>query len=185
LTTEELVGKVIDALNTCGVDYMVTGSLASNVYGIARMTKDADFVLHLKGDEINAIARSVAPTFRLDGQMAFETVTSTHKQVLRHAKSAFTIELFSLSNDPHDRQRFSRRVAAMMLDRSTWLPTAEDVVIQKLRWSRQGSRPKDLSDAQSVIAVQGDRLDWEYIQSWCSRHDTLELLERLRSNTTG
>ena len=42
-----------------------------------------------------------------------------------------------------------------------WLPTAEDVIITKLRWSLLGRRSKDRDDARDVIAVQGDRIDWE------------------------
>lgn len=179
--SDELVAMVIDALNASGVPYMVTGSLASNVYGISRMTKDADFVLQLTGNEIIAIAESLKPTFRLDQQIAFETITSTHKQVLRHADSAFTVELFMLSDDAHDKLRFSRRLLATLLDRKTWIPTAEDVVIQKLRWSRHGSRHKDVDDARNVICVQSDRLDWSYIRDWCSRHGTRALLDEIRS----
>jgi hypothetical protein len=48
-----------------------------------------------------------------------------------------------------------------MLGRTTWLPTAEDVVVQKLRWGR----PKDLEDARDVLAVQGtESLDMAYIE---------------------
>jgi len=56
-----------------------------------------------------------------------------------------------------------------MLGREVWLPTAEDVVVQKLRWSKLGERPKDMLDAQGVIRVRGDKLDWEYIENWCGR----------------
>jgi hypothetical protein len=42
------------------------------------------------------------------------------------------------SDDPHDRKRFERRVSVNFEGRTVWMPTAEDVVITKLRWSRQG-----------------------------------------------
>ena len=57
---------------------------------------------------------------------------------------------------------------------------AEDVIVTKLRWSYGGGRRKDLHDAQNVIAVQGDRIDWEYVTRWCDRHGTRELLEQVR-----
>jgi hypothetical protein len=59
------------------------------------------------------------------------------------------------------------------LQRHTWLPTPEDVVVQKLRWAR----PKDLEDAGSVISVQSlSALDMAYIEHWCAQHGTLERL---------
>jgi hypothetical protein len=57
------------------------------------------------------------------------------------------------------------------------LPTPEDVVVQKVRWGR----PKDLDDAKDVLAVQGDRLDLAYIESWCARHGTVDRLNALRA----
>jgi len=56
------------------------------------------------------------------------------------------------------------------------IPTAEDVVIQKLRWQRD----KDIADVRIVIAVQAARLDWSYIQRWTDQHATTELLNRLK-----
>lgn len=87
--------------------------------------------------------------------MSFETVTGTHRYRLFARDQAFDVELFVLSDDPHDRERFARRRQATMLGRSVWVPGAEDVVIGKLRWARS----KDLDDARNVIAVQTDQLD--------------------------
>ena len=61
-------------------------------------------------------------------------------------------------------------------------PSAEDVIITKLRWSRAGGRRKDIEDAENVIAVQGERIDWDYVTSWCDRHGTRELLDRVRQS---
>jgi hypothetical protein len=40
----EATVSVIDAFEACGIPYMLVGSYASNAYGIARSTQDADFV---------------------------------------------------------------------------------------------------------------------------------------------
>lgn len=55
-------------------------------------------------------------------------------------------------------------------------PTAEDVIIQKLRWSSRAKRSKDFADAVAVLQVQGNALDWPYIEHWCGLHHTLDLL---------
>ncbi|MEM9081124.1 MAG: hypothetical protein AAGC74_10580 [Verrucomicrobiota bacterium] len=76
---------------------------------------------------------------------------------------------------------FDRRIRIFvpLLDREIWIPTAEDVVIQKLRWAR----PKDLEDARDVLAVQDPaNLDMAYIENWCREHNTLDRLrDRLNS----
>jgi hypothetical protein len=121
-------------------------------------------------------ARQLGEDFILDGQLAFETNTGTLRQVLRHKKKAFKVELFLLSQDAHDQSRFQRRRAVQLHDRQIWLPSPEDVVVTKLRWARG----KDKDDVRDVMAVQRDKLDWAYIEQWCRQHGTLALLEEIR-----
>ncbi len=55
------------------------------------------------------------------------------------------------------------------IKRQVFLPTAEDVIVQKLRWGR----PKDLEDARDVLAVQTPaKLDMAYIARWSDIHQT-------------
>ncbi len=177
---EEATAAVIDALDSLQIPYMLVGSLSCNYYAIPRSTQDADFVVQLDAGAISSLATRLGPAFQLDRQMSFETVTLTNRYVLRVAESEFVVELFLLSDDEHDRERFARRRRERILDRDVPIPTAEDVIVTKLRWSRAGRRGKDLDDAQNVIAVQGDRIDWDYVTRWCDRHGTRDLLDRVR-----
>jgi uncharacterized protein YprB with RNaseH-like and TPR domain len=43
------------------------------------------------------------------------------------------------------------------------------------------NRAKDLMDVQNVISVQGDALDWPYIERWCDEHGSRPLLEKIRA----
>jgi len=156
------------------------GSFSTNHYGIPRSTADADFVIELESHTIGQIARQLGPDFKLDPQMSFETVTGTLRYEVRVTGIPFKLEFFLLSRDPHDRERFARRVSKTVLGRPVWLPTAEDAIITKLRWALLGHRSKDRDDARDVLAVQGDALDWDYIHAWCDRHGTRALLDEVR-----
>ena len=180
MTGEEAVVTVAQALEKLGIPYMLSGSFASNFYGVPHSTGDAGFVVQLGGTSPVAIARELGPVFRMDPQMSFEAVTGTTRHVIELAEGAFTVELFLLSDDAHDQERFRRRRRVRIVDREMSVPTAEDVIITKLRWSRHGQRTKDRDDARNVIAVQGDVLDWPYVIRWCDRHGTRELLEDVR-----
>jgi hypothetical protein len=37
--------------------------------------------------------------------------------------------------------------------------------VTKLRWLLLQNRPKDRIDIESVIAVQGDAIDWPYVEA--------------------
>jgi hypothetical protein len=52
----------------------------------------------------------------------------------------------------------------------------------KLRWFHALNRAKDYDDARNVVAIQGDRLDWNYITRWCDARGTRDLLEQMRAS---
>jgi hypothetical protein len=64
--------------------------------------------------------------------------------------------------------------------RTAWLPSPEDVVIQKLRWAALAKRPQDLIDASNVIQVSGSYLDWPYIEKWCAELGASAVLAEAR-----
>ena len=180
MTSDEAVVAVIAALAAEGVPYMLTGSLASNLYGIPRSTNDADFVLQIDAGGLGALRARLEPALRWEARLSFETVTSTTRQILEVPGIGFRIELFFLTDDPHDAERFARRRRVPALGREVYVPSAEDVVITKLRWSRQGQRNKDRDDVRAVVAASGDRLDWDYVHRWCDVHGTRALLDEIR-----
>lgn len=182
MTSDEATIRVIEALAELGVPYMLVGSLSTNYYGVARATHDADFVIQLADIGIGQIMGEIGPGLRLEPQMSFETVTGTSKFVLSMLDSPFKVELFQLSDDAHDQERFRRRRRATVVGRGTFVPAPEDVVVTKLRWSRLGARSKDLDDARNVVAVQRDALDWDYVHRWCDVHGTRPLLDKIRAS---
>jgi hypothetical protein len=128
---------------------------------------------------IARVAEEIGPDFELDSQFSWETVTMTERWKFRHRETAFTIELFLLSEDSHDLARFNRRVRGPVGDRYAFVPTAEDVIVTKLRWSRGGKRPKDVEDLKNLLDSQAGRLDLSYIRGWCDQHGTRALFEEL------
>ncbi|MES2660164.1 MAG: hypothetical protein V4689_16190 [Verrucomicrobiota bacterium] len=180
---EDAVAVLLDALNSLGLGYMVVGSFSSNRYGVPRATKDADFVLNVAAVDREKLHAALPDAFKVDPQVSFEMVTGTWRQVIQIPSIPFTIELFELSNDLHDQCRFSRRRRLTLLSRDAWLPTPEDVIVQKLRWCLGGRRSKDFDDAVAVMAVQGKAsLDWPYIEKWCAEHGTQEVLAQAKSD---
>lgn len=182
MTAEQAIIAMIQALNDLALPYVLVGSLSSNFHGIPRSTQDADVVLHLGDASISAIADRLGPSFRLDPQMSFEIVTGTKCFVVNLVDNHFSFELFLLSDDPHDQERFRRRCRVRLFGQETFLPTPEDVIITKLRWSFHTERTKDIEDVRHVIAIQKDRLDWDYVTRWCDLHGTRTLLESVRNS---
>lgn len=170
--------QMIVALNQAGIPHMLVGAFARNYYAEPRSTKDADLVLGVSVGSFRPLMEALGPGYQLDEQMAFETNTGTLKNVITHVESGFSIELFYLSDDPHDQERFKRRRSTRCEGEPTFVLTAEDYIITKLRWPRS----KDFDDARDVIAMQGDALDWTHIRKWTAIHGSEAKLERVRAS---
>ena len=175
-----MANQVISACEAEGVAHMVTGALAFNLYGIPRSTKDVDIVIDVSGPE--GIAKLIArlePGIEFRDQVQFDTLTWGRRHIGRpKGNTALEVELFELFDDPFVREQFRRRkkTKSGQIKLETWVPTAEDVVVQKIRWGRS----KDLDDARDVLAVQGpETLDMQYVRGWCETHGTLARLEKI------
>ena len=188
MNPEQVALHVIGALDAEEIPYLLSGSFASNYYGIPRSTEDADFVVQLSGKSITCLRPHLGPEMELDPQMSFEMVTVppaardavTRKHAISVGGTQFTVELFHLSDDPHDQKRFGRRRTVPFHGREIFLPTIEDVIVTKLRWALQPQREKDRNDVRDCIAVAAGTIDWPYVHTWTARHGTQELLQEIR-----
>lgn len=182
MTADEAVVTVLAALDAAAIPYMIVGSLASNFHGVPRSTRDADFVVELSTDSLQRLDTHLANGLVLERQGAFEGVTGTVRHVIALVGSPFVCELFELSDDPHDRARFARRVSARLLTRDSFVASAEDMIITKLRWAAGANRPKDREDVRNILAVQGSLLDWAYLDRWSAVHGTAQLLAEIKAS---
>lgn len=180
MTIEELAVAVIDACDNAGIAHMLTGAFAVSFYGVPRSTRDVDVVVGVDGGNPTLkLIRRLDGVVRFDPQIHFDTLTWGHRQVGTTATDPpLQVEVFELFADDFVQEQFDRRRQFFdsRLQRTIWLPTPEDLIVQKIRWGR----PKDLDDARDVLAVQGvDALDLERIQMWCDRHDRTAALKNI------
>ena len=177
MTLEAIAIKVIAAAESAGVEFMAVGAVAAGAYGVPRSTRDVDLLVSVNVEGgVTALIARLDPVVQFDAQVVFDTLTWGRRHV-GQSRSAppFKVELFEMFDDPFVQSEFARRqqVFVPVLGRATWLPTPEDVIVQKLRWGRS----KDLDDARDVLAVQSpDSLDMAYIEKWCAQHGTRERL---------
>jgi Nucleotidyl transferase of unknown function (DUF2204) len=177
MTTDDAALAVATALEAEGVPYIIVGGYSSNTHGIPRATKDVDVVVSISAYQFPDLIKHLGPQWHRDPQLSFETNTGTMREILELKGTPLKVEIFALSDDEHDQSRFARRIRKPFTNQEVSFPTAEDVIIWKLRWAR----PKDLDDVRNVILVQQREatLDWPYIRDWCAKHGTTARLEEI------
>ena len=174
-----LVCDVIAALDRLEVPCMLVGSWACNMYGVPRTGLDADLVVQPGDRSATELAKAVEDHLQGGPLMTIDAAEDTPRYLVLHSAAGFRIILFLMSNDAHDQQQLTRRRPAQLAGRTVYLPSPEDVIITKLRWSKGGNRSKDVNDVVNVLAVQAGTLDLPYIRDWTDHHGTRDLFERL------
>ncbi len=75
MTSLEVLGHAVAVLDDLGVEHMLVGAFSAIAYGVARATKDADFVVACEPRDVSRIAEALGPDYSLDRQIQFETRT--------------------------------------------------------------------------------------------------------------
>ncbi len=142
MKAEEIVRRVLASLDSLHIPYVIVGSFATNLYGVARATKDVDLVVQIGPGQLNKLIEMLEPELKCDRQLGFESVAGTKKIELQDRETSFTVELFWHSDDPHDQERFARRQEFTIFGREVWALSREDVLVTKLRWLLRRTAPR-------------------------------------------
>ena len=172
-------------LDELSVSYVIGGSFASSAYGEARSTRDADLVVELRPDQVEALASRLESDFYISRDGMREAIRDHRSFNAIHLESMFKVDFFVLGESAFDREEFSRRVARPIeeLGGHTWLiKTPEDTVLRKLEWYRASGDMSELQwrDVLGVLAVWRGRLDEAYLDRWGTTLGVSDLLERAR-----
>jgi hypothetical protein len=168
-TESEFLIDVLARLNQAAVDYMLTGSMASNYWGIPRTTHDLDFVVVIDPEQVD---RFVAP-FRSGLFIQEESVRSAFHPPFQFnvldELSALKADFWMLRDDEFEQTAFRRRISVGLFGVFASIATPEDVLLHKLYWNRLTPSQRQLHDAAGIFAVQGETLDREYLERWAGR----------------
>ena len=175
--------QVIDALEQVGAAYVIGGSLASTIHGVVRTTLDTDIVADLNLQQARPFADLLAGTFYLDIDSIHDAIRKHSSFNVIHLATMFKVDIFIPKGRPFDRQQLDRRqpwVADPDSGRMIYVATPEDTVLAKLAWYRLGDEISDRQwrDILGVLAVQGARLDMDYMDQWAATLGVSDLLER-------
>ncbi len=179
MSPEEALQLVLDKLECSEIEYMLTGSFASNMHGVPRATYDADIVIEVEPDALDELVRRLGGDFYVSTEAAKEAVSSRSMFNVIHLESGFKVDFIVRKARPFSKEEFSRREKGVVLGKPRWFATPEDVILSKLEWTRLGESERQFFDAVNVANVQRERLDRSYLEKWAKELGVQKLLQRL------
>lgn len=181
MNERDLLVDCLRRLNRTRVTYYLTGSMASNYWGIPRSTHDLDFVVQIAAAAVPDIVQEFSGDFYLDETAIRAAFGPPYQFNAVDTRSALKVDFWLARPENFDQEMLRRRVATTLFGESAWISTAEDVILHKLVWNRISPSERQLGDAAGIVAVQGDALDAQYLQRWARELMVDAELDRLLS----
>ena len=176
----ETLAAITQALDGLKIRYAVGGSMASSVRSIWRSTMDVDLVAAIWPAQVDELVTTLGSDWYADAGEMRRSIQAGRSFNLIHIRNALKVDIFPAREDFHQAQ----------LDRATTVPlglaeipcavaTAEDILLAKLRWYRDGGEVSDRqwNDIAGIIATNPN-LDADYLQLWAARLGVSGLLQR-------
>jgi hypothetical protein len=173
-----LTTKLADA----GIPHMVVGSFASSFHGIPRSSQDLDLVIDPESASLLRFLADLPPDdYYADPDAAIDALQRRGQFNIVDMATAWKADLIVRKPRPFSIEEMRRRLEGDLLGTRVPIASAEDTLIAKLEWAKQGgSSELQLRDALGILQIRGAELDEAYIQQWVSVLGLEELWQRIR-----
>lgn len=174
-------------LESAGILYMVSGSVASIAYGEPRMTNDIDIIL-----DLNPMHAEVLPRFFPEKEYYCPPVEVIQVEIRRSQRGHFNIihhetghkaDIYLCGADNLQGWGLeNRRKISLTTDKTIWLAPPEYVIIRKLEYYREGGSDKHVHDIQGMLGASEDIMNMDILHSWITRLNLEETWEQVIGN---
>ena len=166
------------ALNRSGLEYMLTGALASSYYGRPRTTLDIDVVVAVGQKDLATLARILARAhLMVQAEKLLAAWASEYRiATIEDKKSPHTLDIIFTD------QKLERK-AARILGLPTYYQRAESLILAKLRMLKVTFRTeRAATDREDVKAIlQATRINLKSLRRRARAESTVKILDDLIS----
>lgn len=175
-TELDILRDVSQRLDSAGIAFMLTGSMAMNYYAQPRMTRDIDLVVALTAADSAAVAHLFEADYYLDPETIAQAIARSSVFNMIHLESVIKVDCIIRKSDPFRLEEFARRKKIHLADFDTWIVSREDLLLSKLAWAKDSGSEIQLKDAENLFVFG---CDLEYLQSRAGLLSVIALLENL------
>ncbi len=172
----ELLRRMVETFERLRLPYLVTGSMATILYGEPRFTNDIDVVVQLPPEKVEAlVAAFPPPDYYVDAERVRSALAHRSQFNIIHPASGLKVDVMIPAMDDFDRSRFARaRRERTSTDLEARFAAPEDVILKKLQYFAEGGSEKHLRDVAGILRVSPAEVDREYVTAWAERLGVLD-----------
>lgn len=148
--------------------YYVTGGVATSAHGEPRSTIALDLVVQISTHDVADLALLLTQQGFYCPPGAIEEVQQglRHSFQATHQVSIASVDIYLSDGSDFAVSQMARR---LWLDAGFYVASAEDTVLQKLRWRQTSQSEKQWRDVLGILKLQQTDLDDAYLDTWATR----------------
>jgi len=184
--------ELLALLDRLEIRYVVGGSVASGTHGLPRQTNDIDILAEVDEEVVDEFCDAARTSFYVDSETVEQAVQMGRPFNLIHLRGAFKFDIFpagdsAFAKSELARRRFVTTTVSGLEDIEFAVATAEDTILAKLQWFRQGGEASERQwhDVLGLMSVQAGRLDEDYMRRWAEAIEVADLLEKILDEARG
>ena len=161
----DLVVAVVGSLETAGIPYAITGSIASGIHGEPIPSQDVDIVVRMTYSQATKLHEVLPQRFYRSLERLQETARSGGVANLVDTDTGLKVDLSSVKQDAFfDAVMLRARPTSYGASAPDFVTvTPEDVVLMKLVRRKDSRSDKQWKDALGIAKIKGARMDWKYL----------------------
>ncbi len=173
MTDASLVSLFVRPLNLLRLPYMVTGGVASVVYGEPRFTRDIDLVIALQPGDARRFASAWSPmAFYVPPieVIAAESARPAHGHFnVVHHETTMRADVYLPGSDALNAWALAHVAWRQVAEDEVALAPIEAVILSKLRYYQAGRAERHLRDIHQMLQISGHLVDRPELERWARR----------------
>lgn len=175
--------RLFEIFDDLDIPYAIGGSVASSTWGMPRQTNDIDVEIWISTEQVRPLTARLSDYYFSEIEIE-RAVTSGDPYAcfqLIHQEEGLQFDVFVQADLPFTRECLARRVEKEIDGFVFRFESAEEIVIQKLRWYALGGRVSERQwrDLRAILSVN-PRLDWIWIDKWAEQFELVDDYRGLR-----
>jgi hypothetical protein len=169
-----LVDTFVSRLEKLEMPYVVTGAVASIIYGEPRLTNDVDLIMMMKTEDIERFVQAFpsnefycppAEVLKIE----IRRPQRGHFNLIHH-DTGTKADIYLAGEDELHRWALSKRRDMVVEGERVRVAPPEYVIVRKLEYYREGGSEKHLRDIAGMVELSSDEIDFKVLEEFVQRY---------------
>jgi hypothetical protein len=179
----QIILKLVKIFERLAIPYVAESRLARALKTDRQLPSQIALMVDLRRDKVSGLFEAITPQFKVTEGAIREAIRAQSGFTLVHKETNIPVNLLLLRDELFWQSLFSRRrpiIVQLNPEKSLWVPSLEDIFLEKLIEYRDGDRNADQvwRDSVWMLKVQNEDLDFEYLREWAIALQAVDIFDR-------